>query len=80
MLALATVTAGMLQATEVTIQTKETTLVTDEQDFAAKLSESHRALFSAMTKEQKIAAMTANLEPDQAVEHVIQNLTSDTQR
>ncbi len=80
MLALTTMTVGLLQANEVTIQTTETKIVMDEQAFAAQLSESHRALFSAMTAEQKAAAMTAAAEPNQAVEQVIQNLASHPQR
>jgi hypothetical protein len=73
MLALISMTLGSsLQADEV----KET-VAKEEQAFAEKLSETHRALFSAMTVEQKAAAMTASVEPDVAVEQVIQELSID---
>lgn len=55
-------------------------LATQEQVFVEQLSEAHKALFSAMTAEQKAAAMTASAEPDAAVEKVIQELSADSQK
>ena len=52
----------------------------EEQAFVEKLSETHKALFSAMTNEQKAAAMTASAQPDAAVEKVIQELSVDSQK
>ncbi len=81
MLALAAMTVGSaVQAHESSAQEAQVDFLVDEQAFTSKLSETHRTLFSAMTAEQKTAAMTASLEPDQAVEQVIQSLSIETVR
>lgn len=81
MLALAAMTLGSsVQAHEISAQETQADFSADEQTFLSKLSETHRTLFSAMTAEQKTAAMTASLEPDQAVEQVIQSLSTPTVR
>ena len=74
-LALIAMTMGFVQANEVGAPVE--TLSHEEQVFADKLSETHRVLFNAMTQEQKTAAMTAAVQPDEAIEAVIQELSTE---
>ncbi|MFS8564501.1 MAG: hypothetical protein LVR00_09495 [Rhabdochlamydiaceae bacterium] len=78
-LALTAMTMGFVQANEVVAQ-EPLALSHEEQAFAEQLSETHRVLFSAMTAEQKKAAMAAATEADAAIEAVIQELPAESVR
>ncbi len=64
-------------ANDIAAQEQADTLSSEEKLFTEQLSETHKALFSALSPEQKAAVMATSVEPDQAIEQFIQDLADE---